>query len=498
VKRFVQLSQISRKTDYDYCVIGGGPAGLMAAYELSRHGETLLLEAGVASSERPYTDLRAETTDSVLLSDHGTHPANPWTLRGPGGGMERYAGILIRYRLQDFDRSSAFAHASADPRWPIEYEDLRPYYDEVEQRFGVARASGLDPTEPPSCAPFLPPHRTSARAALINEAFDELGVGHFPTPLGVNSRPFARRPACTHCGHCNETRCQTGAKASLLPLVLGSGSNRRLRLAHAVTAEALRVDSTGRASSVECLDTVEGRPATVRARHFVIAAGALNSCALLLRSTSRLHPRGLANGNDQVGRGIQFKLTGYAEVRAPARALHGESPTLFSTTATTDFYHQLPEGGCGGFVYDASAPGRPDTLRLHFVISEAPMSENFVAPGPTAATRPNVVIRHSTHKVDRRRLRSLRSIAVGTLSRIDRRVRVHEEFNATGMAHLAGGCRAGTDPRTSVVDPEGRLHQCDNVHVADSAYFPYAASANPTMTLIANALRISRQLAQQS
>ncbi|MEU0238619.1 GMC family oxidoreductase [Nocardiopsis sp. NPDC006198] len=498
MKHFVQLSQIPRSPDYDYCVIGGGPAGLIAAHELSRRGETLLLEAGAASPESSYSELRAATTDSVLVSDHGVHPANPWTLRGPGGGMERYAGILVRYRAQDFDRSAAFAHASADPRWPIGYEDLRPYYDEVERRFGIARTTGLDPTEPPSCAPLLPPHPPSARAELINEAFDELGIGHFPTPLGVNSRPFARRPACTRCGPCNETLCRTGAKASVLPLVLGSGSEHRLRLAHAVTAEALRVDPSGRVSAVECLDTVRGRHATIRARHFVIAAGALNSCALLLRSTSRLHPHGLANGNDQVGRGIQFKLTGYADVRAPASAQLRESPTLFSTTATTDFYHRLPGGGCGGFLYEASASDRPDTIRLHFVVSETPMAENSVAPAPSSADGPNVVIRHRTHRSDLRRLRSLRSIAVDTLARIGRGVRAQEEFNATGMAHLAGGCRAGTDPRTSVVGPEGRLHQCDNVYVADSAYFPYAAAANPTMTVIANALRISRQLAQHS
>lgn len=404
--------------------------------------------------------------------------------------MERYAGILFRYRTADFARSGDFPAATADPDWPFGYERLRPFYDELERKLGIARDSGADPTEPPSCPPVMPPHQPSLLGTRINAAFDDLDTGHFPTPLGINSQPYGGRPACSHCGFCNGTACPTGAKASMLRVHEAPGDTV---LVQGARAEAIHVGVNGEATAVECVDAMHGSRAQVRARTFILAAGALNTCALLLRSTSRLHPHGLGNARNQVGKGIQFKLTGYATTLDPALTSE-DGPTLYSTTATTDYYEQLPIDGCGGLIYESAVPNEPHMARVHFVVAESPMIGNSVMPARFGRPGPNVIIQHEYLDDDVKRLRSLGAVSQEVLARVNPAVDMVEEPNSTGRAHLAGGCRSGTDPYASVVDSNGRLHDSDNVYIVDASFFPYAAAVNPTFTIMANSLRISRAL----
>ncbi|MCQ0016574.1 aminotransferase class III-fold pyridoxal phosphate-dependent enzyme [Actinomadura madurae] len=272
----------------------------------------------------------------------------PWSARALGGGMRLFAGIGFRFREVDFDARGHVAADALDPRWPIGYGDLRPGYDEIEGLFGIARADGADPLEPPAAPPRMPPHPFSAQGAVLAEAGTALGLRPFPTPLLINSVPYRGRPACVHCGPCNEYACPVGAKADVAETLLRTAA-RGGTLTIATRSKALRI-GTGRfdrADHVEWLDLRARRRHVTRARIVVLAANAVQSAALLLRSGNRWSPDGLGNRYDMVGRGLCFKVSGYANAtvpsdrvpsaqapagRRPDRSRRSPSPTTTSTT----------------------------------------------------------------------------------------------------------------------------------------------------------------------
>lgn len=431
----------------------------------------------------------------------------PWTARALGGGMTLFGGIMFRYRRVDFDARPYAAPDALDPQWPIRYDHLEPYYDQVERIVGVARAAGVDPTEPSGAPGPLPPCPYSPQGEVLRRAGLAAGRRPFPTPLAITSVPYRGRPACHRCGPCNEFPCPTGARADVVPLLLDP-LVRAGEATVATGARAVRIhlsDRPGRAESVEWIDLSHHERRTTRARCVVLAANAVQSAALLLRSPGRWAPAGLGNGHDMVGRGLSFKVSGYVRGTVPApedseRATAGP----FSTVAFSDHYlDPLAPGGLGGMVYEAS-PGPPRVcagrmiLRLHYLAGDQPMAANRVR---LAADRDmlgvrKIVMEYRSHPLDGRRRDYLAARATELLRAAGVTDPCAEPSGyQRGSRHLHGGCRAGADPRTSVVDGDGRLHEADNVYVVDGGFFPFAGGVNPTLTIQANALRIAERIA---
>lgn len=488
---------------FDACVVGSGASGAVAAAELVRSGlRVLLLEEASAANPGRMDDVerdwpRALVTDGAL--------GRPWSARAFGGGTAFYAGISFRYRLVDFDARDHVAADALDPEWPIGYDDLRPYYDEVERRIGIARTDVGDPLAPPSQPAVLPPHPYSLAGGLIADAGHTLGLRPFPTPLAVNSRPYAGRPRCAHLTPCNEYSCPIGARANAATVFLeGLGDG----LTIAFGGRALRIDLArpDRAAWIEWLDLASRTRHRTRVGLVVLAANAVQSSALLLRSAQRWAPEGLGNRHDMVGRGLSFKVSGSVMTRLPLpRNQVGPTTGPHSTVALSDFYlaEDCPSG-LGGQVYENSPESRAVVdgrvpVRLHFVASDQPMRGNRVR---LAAARdefgvPRVAIDYTTHPLDAERLQYLEKRACELLVAAGAEaVSAEKSFYERGSRHLQGGARAGRDPRDSVVDRDGRVHDLRNVHVVDGSYFPFAGGVNPTLTIQANALRISRALAQ--
>ncbi|KXK61126.1 hypothetical protein AWW66_15205 [Micromonospora rosaria] len=394
-----------------------------------------------------------------------------------------------------------------DPRWPLSYHDLRPYYEEVERLVGVARADHADPLDPGSGPAPMPPHPYSRAGALLARAGRARGLRPFPTPLAITSVPYRGRPRCHRCGPCNEHVCPTGARADLATLLLDplvAEGSLSVRLA----ARALRInlDRCGVAGSVEWLDLRHRTRRTTRARAVVVAANAVQSAALLLRSTGPGAAHGLGNGHDMVGRGLSFKVSGYRWGRVPAPDTGRPENGPFSSVAFSDYYldPEIPSG-LGGMLYEAD-PVRDRyrdghlTLRLHFLAGDQPRARNRVrlATRRDAFGVPRLVMDYRTHPVDESRRDHLAGHAVDLL----RAAGVHEVHAESsnhhlGSRHLHGGCRAGHDPRSSVVDGDGRVHEAENVYVVDGGFFPFAGGVNPTLTIQANALRIAHRVAAQ-
>ncbi|GAA3601679.1 GMC family oxidoreductase [Kineosporia mesophila] len=492
--------------DPDVCIVGSGASGAIAALHLAERGlKVHILEVG--QNTDPPSDYPAARV-AMAGADHrstATAPlvpdaANPWTLSAVGGGMTRFAGIFFRMRERDFDRhQEELPGADLAPEWPIRYADLQPWYEQLERRFGIARSATGDTNAPPSGPPILPPHESSPEAHLFEVAAGKRNISCFPTPVAVNSRPYGGRPACSYGSVCNEKLCRSGARADAVRELRSSPHSGNIRITSQAYVRRLLVrgDTT---VGAEWVDLSTGALHATRARTFLLAAGAVQSAALLLRSPTPSSPAGLGNETDMVGRGLCLKRSGYVRAQMPAGASPG--PSLFSTICTTDFYEQLPSGlRPGGLIYEARLSERstPD-WRLHCVTGDTPLRSNRVQVegvhrnGPLRG-EPKIVMQYRPTPQDDLRLGELLDVTASTVREAGGRdIRTTVSPNELGAAHLLGSCRAGNDPGSSVVDPGGRVHSSDNTYVVDGGYFPYATAVNPTMTIMANALRIAALL----
>ncbi len=495
----------------DVCVIGSGAGGSMAAAELVRSGlRVLVLEEGRSHQAGESLQTAERGWPSALVRGEGGAPTpagRPWSARSLGGGMPFFAGIAFRFRRVDFDASAHAAADALDPAWPIGYEELMPWYDEVERLVGIARRAGADPTDPESTAPVMPPHPFSVPGELLAAAGRRLGLRPFPTPLAINSIAYRGRPACHRCGPCNEFVCPTGAKADTAAMLVSPlAATGALTLS--LSSRALHLVFTGshRAAEVEWLDRAARRRRTTKVGAVVLAANAVQSAALLLRSGYR--PRGGAHGGryGMVGRGLSFKVSSYVTGDVPSRGSLSRVGGPFSTVAFTDHYlDQAAPTGLGGLIYEASqhdghcAAGRT-RLRLHCLAADQPMLRNRVllSAETDADGVPKLVMQYQTHRTDAARLRYLTGQARQILRAAGAsNIAEHESGYELGSRHLHGTCRAGADPRTSVVDRWGRVHGSDNVYVVDGGFFPYSGGVNPTLTIQANSWRVSTEIARR-
>jgi choline dehydrogenase-like flavoprotein len=487
---------------YDYVILGGGASGLTVARFLSEAGSSVIvLEQGRRLPQGVTLSQAEASWEKALIAGQPHRTGTPWSACALGGGTVFFAGIAFRYREVDFYPQPYLANDTLAADWPISYCELRPWYDEMERVLGVARALGADPHEPPGARPPLPANSYDARGRRLADAAEQLGLRPFPTPLAINSRPYAGYGACAGLTPCAEHQCPLGAKADAVSRLLDTVSTQRPLIVQ-TDAKAVRLalaDST-RVGHVEWLDLAQRRRRVTRARRFILAANAVQSAALLLRSAQPGAPTGLGNSSGLVGAGLSFKISGYVEGRSTTDPRKLQAPGPHSTVALTDHY-LTPAclGGLGGVIYQANPIDADDqsTLRLHFLLGDQPLAKNKVllSPEHDDLGLNYVSLSYRTHPRDAERLRFLATEA----ARILRGAGITEpRFQPSGFRfgsrHLHGTCRAGLDPTTSVADRDGRLHDLDNVFVVDGSYIPFAGGVNPVLTIQANALRVAAAL----
>jgi len=504
---------------FDACVIGSGASGSIVAHNLVNAGwDVILVEQGARVSPGVHLLDIINGFEMARARDaqgRWSSQGYPWTACALGGGTVFYGGMSFRYRTVDFDARSFTAPDALDARWPITYDDLREHYDTIEALLGVAREAGVDPTEPPGAPAPLPPHKMSRRGTLLAQAATRLGLRPFPTPLAIHSMPYKGQPSCRKMTCCTDYACPIGAKSDVVTRFLDPLAPRvNFALRTQLKAVALHQSAPCRVAYLECVDVQTHERLVIKARHFVLAANAIQSAALLLRSTSKFSPTGVGNDEDMVGRGLTFKVSEYIRgwtTRAPSspddddmeRHLRG----LYSTMALTDHYIDSDcPSGLGGLICETNPwtpiPDRQAVLlRLECILADQPMARNRVRLAKKTGEfgLPGLILDYRTHPLDRSRLAYL----LQQCERILREAGCQEiarEPSAymLGSAHLHGTCRAGVDPQTSVVNPDGRVHAMDNVYVVDGGYMPFPGGVNPTLTIQANALRIARRLANTS
>jgi choline dehydrogenase-like flavoprotein len=511
---------------YDVIIIGSGAGGGTLAHRLAPTGKKILIiergdwlprEARNWSVDEVFRANRYITPDTWMLPNGKSF--QPQVHYFVGGATKMFGAALYRLRKQDFGEMRHFDGLS--PAWPISYDELEPYYANAEQLYQVHGERGRDPTEPPASGPYpAPPVSNEPRIQKLFDDMTTAGYHPFPAPSAVMlneaNPPYS---ACIRCQTCDGFPCLTHAKCDAEVIAV------RPALEHAnVTllrnAKAVKLETNPAGNAVDgVIVEVEGALQRFAADIVVVSCGAANSAALLLRSASDQHPTGLANGSDQVGRNYMFHNS-----QAVLALSLAPNDTMFQKTlALNDFYF-----GMDGFPYPmgniqmigktlpgmyraekplltALAPGWAlDEVSRHaldfwLTTEDLPDPNNRVTVDSedrlTLAYTPNNQV--PTRKLYEKLRSMLSEIGLSTQHILTRDIYMQSDIPLAGCAHQAGTCRFGDDPKTSVLDRDCKAHQLDNLYVVDTSFFVSIGAVNPSLTAIANALRVGDHLRQR-
>ena len=515
---------------FDIIIIGSGAGGGTLAQRLAPTGKKILIlergehlprEAENWDSKAVFIDRRYRTKEHWY--DSRGKPFIPNTHYWVGGNTTFYGAALMRLREGDFHQVQHKGGIS--PEWPIKLEDLAPYYTEAEHLWRVHGARGVDPAEKGDEPPYpFPAVHDDPGIARLRSHLEDQGWKPFSLPLGVNlDQGHPVTSACIKCKTCGGYPCLVKAKSDARTLAIEpllDLPNITLLTGRKVTK--LETDGSGRTVTDVVCDTAQGEERWT-GDIVVLAAGAVNTACILLASANAAHPTGLANGSDQVGRNYAFH-TLTAMVSLTAAPIDTTFP---KTLAVNDFYWKDPNGGFDfpmghiqlleymsgktleGQVSDWLPPAlAPDfifssvaeRLLSFLVISEdLPMPENRVTLGPDG--RVNLAYTHNNLEGHERLVNTLRSALDGFVSHAhplsQHRLELDSLLPLYGTAHQVGTTRFGTDPASSVLDINCKAHELDNLYVVDSSFFVSAAAVNPTLTIVANALRVGDHLKQR-
>jgi choline dehydrogenase-like flavoprotein len=513
---------------YDVIIIGSGAGGGTLFHALAPTGKRiLLLERGdYVPREKDNWSTKAVNADGKYNTKEVWHDGDgralhPHTNYYVGGNTKFYGAALFRFRERDFGEMKHYGGVS--PAWPIAYGDLEPYYTQAERLYAVHGERGIDPTDPRASAPYPhPPVRHEPRIQQLSDDLARLGLRPFHVPLGVmldEATPTAS--ACIRCDTCDGHPCLLGAKADAQVMCVDPTLRTYPNAALLTGAYVRRLETS--ASGREITGVVVERDGTTErysADVVVVAAGAINSAALLLRSANDRHPRGLANGSDVVGRHYMGHVNSVlmAISKCP-------NPTIFQKTlALNDFYFGAPDWdfpmGHISFVgkLDAAtlragapalAPGWTLELMARHSLDFWLTSEDLPDPDNrvTLDRAGNVVLSYRPNNEE------AHARLIGRLKHLMKQqtkcgVHGHEcheglfarslyagqRIPLAGVAHQNGTIRFGDDPTTSALNSDCRAHEVDNLYVVDASVFPSSAAVNPGLTIIANALRVGDHL----
>jgi choline dehydrogenase-like flavoprotein len=506
---------------YDVIVIGSGAGGGTLTYALAPTGKRILLlerggffprEAENWDSKAVWADLRYR--NSGKWTDQNGRQFTPKQHYYVGGNTKVYGAILFRLRERDFGEVRHVDGIS--PAWPIGYADLEPFYTRAERLYAVHGQRGTDPTEPPAAVPYPhPPVSDEPRIAQLRTDLASAGLAPFSLPVGVllnEAEPHLS--ACVRCATCDGYGCLVNGKADAHVVAVEPAlryPNVTLRTGALVTR--LVTDPGGRTVTAVQVER-DGARETYSADVVVVAGGAINSAALLLRSANDAHPAGLGNGSGVVGRHLMMhnnsSLIAFSKIPNPTR--------FQKTLGINDFYFGDPASdwpfplgamqmlGKSDAVligFDAPDAADPAELARHSIdfwltTEDLPLAGNRVLVDRdgriTLHYRPTNLEAHA-------RLRTRFTDLLDTMrcrdEVWDNPHYLGGQLGISAVAHQNGTVRFGADPATSALDLDCRLHEVDNVYVADASFFPASAAVNPTLTIIANALRVADKIADR-
>ncbi len=543
----------------DVCIVGSGAGAGPVAYELSKAGFSVIVlekgswytrddffkdEIGVCRRST-FTPLLHEEQhvieekidkgwESAATSESGW---DFWNGNVVGGSSNFMSGYFHRMKPKDFALRTEYGEIEganiAD--WPIDYEELEPYYTKVESIVGISGRVVKHPFLEPRSSEDYPYQPTLEHivSSWFDKACQKQSLHSIPTARAVLSRDEGERKSCEYSGYCGSYGCASGAKGSsreaLLNKALKTGNCKIIPQAFVRKLESDDKKVTG----AEYVDD-NGAIKSVEARIYVVAAQAIESARLLLNSANKFFPNGLANNYSQVGKNLIFSAGGsgtgsfyYEDMSSDdARALKSVGP--FVNRSLQDWYEYQPENGTamikggtidflfehpnavsrakramhdGELVWGDLLKGR---LLHHFkkrrvftfevFCDWTPHDDCFVSLDEKVKDKwgmPVAKVRIGAHPYDK-------SVGVHIAKKAERLLKemgareVSSYISETPPQNLqAGGCRFGNDPKTSVLNRDCRAHALENLYVSDGSFMPTGGSVPFTWTIYANAFRVA-------
>lgn len=535
----MEATQVARR-EWDAVIVGTGAGGGAFGWALAAAGRRVLfLEMGCAaergaSVRGDYPEMLAAAVGGSLadrlkaggrfpfpIEDHSSKNLKrfvPFIGSGEGGGTALYGMVLERFFPADFEPArhhGAAGDATLPARWPINYEDLVPYYDSAEQLFRVR--GGEDPLRGGEKLVRLgeaPP--LSPAGCELRDMFASSGLHPYALPLACEYVPG--------CKGCQGFLCDKGCKNDTARVFVGPAVSQ-----HGACllddCEVVRIEADcERVTGLLCRH--RGEEFRVRAGTYALAAGALATPALLLRSRSPDWPAGLANGSGLVGRNLmrhfidlyavftraQPNLDGnakefgcndlYLSELGKLGALQSFGLLPPGRMIADDLHRQLRDEihPMAAFGFALVKPlMRPILQRLFLrativatIVEDLPYADNRVLP-PYDAQGGGIAIRYRVHPNEAARVKAMRG-QMKKLLKGRRYLLIKQAENNERIAHVCGTCRFGDDPRTSVLDRDNRAHDVENLYAVDASFFPSSGGTNPALTIAANALRAADKL----
>lgn len=494
----------------DIVIIGSGIGGATLASAVAGSGaRVLVLERGQHLPDTP------EARDDRAIFERGFYRSSeewigtdgerflPGNYYYVGGNSKFYGAVMYRYRAEDFEPRPHMDGAS--PGWPLRYDEMAPWYDRAEALFRVRGAAGQDPTDPPRSGPFpYPPVPDEPALRQVRDRLRRAGVTPSSLPLAIDIQAWLARgqtgwDAFPNTGGAGKIDSEVGPLAAAL---------RHPNVSLLTGAQVLRLETDAGGQTVTAaLIRRNGREERITARHFVVAAGAVQTAALLLRSASAAHPAGLANGSDQVGRNFMNHNTSALIAIDPR--LKNDS-VYQKTLCFNDFYNH--DAGTGAPLGNVQLLGRITGNILKAQVPALPrplarlIADRAFGWFLTSEDLPNPESRVMVQGEDivvawqRSNMRAHETLIARTRAVMKRAgfpIVLVRTFGRKTTSHQCGTARLGADAATSVVDRDCRSHQVANLWITDASVLPTSAAVNPALTIAALALKAGAALQRQ-
>jgi choline dehydrogenase-like flavoprotein len=494
-------------TIWDIVVIGTGAGGAAAGFNLARLGRSVLfLERGLALDETGST-----VRNSSLIRSSGKvySDCQPYNVPRDGGGGDNkpilvvgcgiggttslFSMVMDRFRPVDLSQRcfAQVPQSSTLPEaWPIQYEDLEPYYREAETLFRIRGTK--DPLTSTRGA-LLEPIPPSATEAIIHDTLIQAGLHPYRLHYAREYVPGCDGCPIKPCPH----NCRNDAgRICALPALEHYGAQ--------ILPECLVVQLETHGRSVrQAICVRKGRRLAIRGRIFVLALNALFTPALLLRSANDSFPDGLGNRSGMVGRNLMVHVSDLLAVQF--NALRGPlNGHLHHGLSLNDFYVRdgFKLGNIHAHAMDftqltSGLPSLDDstgTVLFSTIVEDFPYLENRVTP--KRGSEEEVCWEYTYPDELRFRSQMLVNAFADALKPMCN-VSVREPSGILNASHACGTCRFGDDPSISVLDRDNRIHDLDNTYVLDASFFPSSGGINPSLTIVANSLRVTSLIAQR-
>lgn len=548
----------------EICIVGSGAGAGPVAYTLANAGKkVLVLEKGPWFTEDDFTKdeiavcRRPGYTPNLKDERHvlETKRDDEWRAKSTfdsgwdfwngslvGGSSNLMSGYFHRLKPKDFNLLSTYGEIEGANvvDWPIQYEDLEPYYAMTEKVVGVSGKVVQHAQLEPRSTPDFPYPKLSENyiTDIIDSACNRLGLTSLPTARAIISKQKDHRNACYYSNYCGSYPCSSGAKgsarAALLDPALKTGN---LTITPHAKVFKLSTDETGKVVSAHYYDE-NNQEVVVRANTFVVACQAIETSRLLLLSKGEKHPNGIGNNHGQLGKNIVFSAGGVGHGEFPYSKFSDKEVALLKSRGTfvnrslqewyeidDEEFNGKVKGGTVDFLWKHANPiarsirlkwGRDGLIwgdllkrKMHKYFTEErhltfevfndwlPNDDCYVTLDDEVTDKwgdPVAKVRLGYHQHDIKVGKFISQKTEEVLKEMGA-IRIRSSVSGSPPANLqAGGCRFGNDPKTSVLNKNCQVHDCENLFVTDGSFMPTGGSVPYTFTIYANSFRVAEYI----